>query len=154
MSHLKSAAKKQNASTGNAGRASYKREIEVAPTNLYIENGGASLDDLFAQMNDGLYIVEVQGVHSGTNKVSGDFSLAAHGFWVENGAIARPVHQITISANYFDLLKEVKALGNDMEFTLPIGQRSSYASPSWLIPSIAVAGFTPFSLTQIESCPI
>lgn len=140
MSHLKSAAKAQRSSTGNAGRASYKGEVDVAPTNLYVQNGPSTLEELFAQMKDGLYITDIQGVHSGTNKVSGDLSLAAHGFWVEGGVIARPVHQITISGNYYELLQEVEALANNMEFTLPTAQRSSYASPAWLLPSIAVAG--------------
>ena len=83
----------------------------------------------------GLLITEVQGLHSGANQIRGDFSLGARGFMIENGQIGRAVSQITIAGNFFELLKNVKAVANNLEFDL-----SNVASPDLLIEKLAVAG--------------
>jgi PmbA protein len=88
-------------------------------------------------MDSGLLITELQGMHAGANAVSGDFSLSAKGFMVEAGKISKPVEQITVAGNFFALLKDVEAIGNDV-FT----DISSYVleMPSMLIGSLSVAG--------------
>jgi PmbA protein len=139
LHNLKTAEKEAVSSTGNASRSSYKSGIEIAPSNLFIANGENSFEDLLKKVGNGVLITDVQGTHSGTNDVSGDFSLAADGYWIENGEMVRPIHQITISGNYFHLLNQVEALANDMEFSLP-SKNGSFASPSWFVPSLAVAG--------------
>ena len=68
-------------------------------------------------------------------QASGDFSLGARGFMIENGQIGRAVSQITIAGNFFELLKNVKAVANNLEFDL-----SNVASPDLLIEKLAVAG--------------
>ncbi len=52
-------------------------------------------------MDSGVYITDLQGLHSGLNPVSGDYSLSAHGYEIENGKIKRPINQITIAGNFF-----------------------------------------------------
>lgn len=136
---LKAAYKDGVSTTGNANRPSYKSGIDIAPSNFYIENGAVTFDQLLEQMGDGVVITEVQGTHSGTNRVSGDFSLSAHGFYVENGKVAKPIHQITVSGNFFEMLSEVEELADDLEFSFPTG-RGAFASPSLLIPSLSIAG--------------
>ncbi len=77
------------------------------------------------------------GQHAGANAVSGEFSLSAKGFLVEKGNITRPVEQITVAGNFFSLLKDVVALGND---TFRDVGGYVLEMPSILIGSLSVAG--------------
>lgn len=124
-------------STGNASKGSYKSSISIAASNLYIEKGDKTFDQLI-DMEEGLVITSLQGLHSGLNTISGDFSLAANGFLVENGKMTRAVDQITVAGNLKDLLLDIEAVGNDLEFTFP--GSSFVASPSIKIKSLAIAG--------------
>jgi PmbA protein len=72
-------------------------------------------DDLAAmlqKLGTGLFVVELMG--QGVNYVTGDYSRGASGFWVENGEIAFPVHEITIAGNMRDMLKGIEAVGADV----------------------------------------
>jgi len=138
LHNLKTAAKDGVESTGNAAKGSYKSNVVVAPTNMYIKPGSASLDDMAASLERGIIVVDLQGAHSGANPVSGDFSLGAFGYLVEKGKIVRPVNQITIAGNFISMLLDVEKVGNDLNFGLPTG--SMIGSPSLLIKKLAVAG--------------
>lgn len=135
MHNLKTAHKAGKESTGNASKMGYSSPIGIAPSNCYIENGEKSLADLFEVVNDGVYITGVDGIHAGANQVTGDFSLAARGFVIENGKKGQPVEQITVAGNFFELLKDIEAIGNDLEFLM-----SSTASPSLIIRELSIAG--------------
>jgi PmbA protein len=139
LHNLKTAKKAGVETTGNANRGSYKSPVGIAPTNFYFEPGTASFDELVKELHQGLIIIDVQGLHSGANPVSGDFSLGAYGYLVEGGRIARAVDQITVSGNFFTLLQDVAAVGTDLEFGAP-GGGGNIGSPSLLIKSLAVAG--------------
>jgi PmbA protein len=138
LHNLKTAAKDGVQSTGNAAKGSYKSSVGVAPTNMYIQPGTVSLEDMVAGVQRGLVIIDLQGTHSGANPVSGDFSLGAFGYLVEKGKSVRPVNQITIAGNFISMLRDVEAVGNDMRFGLPAG--SMFGSPSLLIKTLAVSG--------------
>lgn len=132
-------AKKDNVvSTGNGSRASYKSPLSISPTNFYIESGEMSFHELLSDIERGIYITNVAGLHSGLNPVSGDFSLSAHGYEIRNGNIYRPVNQITIAGNFFEMLKNIEAIGNDLKFGLPTS--GFFGSPSIKIKSLSVAG--------------
>ncbi|HYG59152.1 MAG TPA: metallopeptidase TldD-related protein, partial [Symbiobacteriaceae bacterium] len=122
--------------TGHGSRSSYKAALSTASTNLYIEPGTRSLHEMAESMGDGLVITDLQGLHSGANPISGDFSLAAHGYLVEGGRIGRPVNQITVAGNFYDVLKNIVEVGNDMDRRdgLP------FLSPTLWIRGLAVAG--------------
>lgn len=137
--NLKTAKKDGVNSTGNAHKASFKSPVGIAPSNLYIKEGDKSFDQLVAGVTEGLVIIDVQGMHSGANPVSGDFSLGAYGYYVKDGKIKRPVDQITIAGNFFDLLQNVVAIGNDLKFGLG-GPNGNVGSPSLHIKSLDVAG--------------
>jgi len=125
-------------STGNASKGSYKSSIGISASNLYIEPTKTTFDELI-DLEEAMVITSLQGLHSGLNPISGDFSLAANGFLVENGKISRAVDQITVAGNLKDLLLNIEGVGNDLEFSLPSG--SAYvASPSLRIKSLAIAG--------------
>ena len=137
--NLKTAKKDGVTSTGNASKASYASPIGTSPTNFYIKPGNNDLDELKEKQNEGLFITEVQGLHSGANTVSGDFSLAAKGFLIKNGTVERPVEQITIAGNFYKLLTDIVDLGSDLKFGIPSGS-SCFGSPSVMLKELSVAG--------------
>ena len=108
--------------TGNSGGV---RNLQVLPT-------AGNLDDLLKKMGTGLLVTEVMG--QGVNIVTGDYSRGASGFWVENGQIQYPVHEITIAGNLKDMFLHLIAVGNDID------RRSSLWSGAILIENMTVAG--------------
>ena len=136
--HLESAEKAGRTSTGHASRGSYKSPVDVSPANFFIEPGEAGVQTLQAEMGKGFVVTEIEGLHSGLSSVSGDFSLPARGFWVENGEKTHAVEQVVVSGNIFDVLRDVAAVGNDLEWGMPSG--ACFGSPSLLISRMQVAG--------------
>lgn len=135
LHNLKTANKAGVKSTGNGFKSSYASPISVAPTNFYIEPGNKSFDELVASIDKGVIITDLAGLHSGANSVTGDFSLAAKGFYIEGGVKTFPVEQITLAGNFFTLLKDIEEIGCDLKFPM-----SSVGSPSVKIKSLSVAG--------------
>ena len=131
----KSAKKDGVTSTGNGFKAGLTAPVKTACTNFYIQKGEKSLADLFAVLGNGLYITDFMGLHAGTNAVSGDFSLSAEGFLVEDGKIVRPVEQITVAGNFYTLLKDILEIAEDLYFSA-----GGKGSPSVLVKEIAIAG--------------
>ena len=100
-------------------------------TNLYLENGKVSFEDLLKVNSKSLYITETIG--HGTNLVTGDYSVGATGFLIENGEFKYPVNEITIAGNFNDMFKSI-TLANDLEF------KYSVNSPTIMIEGMTVAG--------------
>jgi len=118
-------------STGNATRGAGSPP-GVGPTNLCFEPGDASLAEIIADTPRGLLVTELIGM--GFNPVTGDYSRGAAGLWIEGGEIRHPVEEITIAANFGDMLRDVDAVGDDL---LWLGR---VASPSLRIARMTVAG--------------
>ncbi|MEP7029269.1 MAG: TldD/PmbA family protein, partial [Candidatus Eisenbacteria bacterium] len=107
-------AKKAGAqSTGNATR-SYQGAPGIGPKNLYLANGKSSLEEILKSVDRGFYMVD-QGAF-GFNPTSGSYSYQAAGFWIEGGAIAFPVDEITCASTTLDMLAGISMVGNDLEF--------------------------------------
>lgn len=136
--NLKTAKKDRVETTGNASKSSYKSSVGIAPSNLYVEKGEKTLEEIISSMDKGILITELQGLHSGLNSVSGDFSLAALGYEIKDGKIAKAVEQITVAGNYFELLKNIEETGSDLKFGLP--GEAYIGSPSLKIKKLAIAG--------------
>jgi len=85
----------------------------VSFVNMKLLPGSESYDDLISSVQDGLLITDLHGSHAGANPVSGDFSLQASGFVVQNGVIGAPVALVTVAGNFISLLKDVVAVGSD-----------------------------------------
>ncbi len=136
--NLKTAKKDGVETTGNASKGSYKSSVGIAPSNLYVEKGEKTLEEMISVMDKGILITELQGLHSGLNSVSGDFSLAALGYEIKDGKISKPVEQITVAGNYFELLKNIEETGSDLKFGLP--GEAYIGSPSLKIKKLAIAG--------------
>ena len=100
-------------------------------TNLYFENGNQSYDELLKLNSKCIYITETIG--HGSNLVTGDYSVGATGFLVENGQFKYPINEITIAGNFKDMFKKI-FLANDLDFEY------STNSPTMLIEGMTVAG--------------
>ncbi len=133
----RTARKDGRATTGNAGRGSYRSQPSVGTHNLIVEPGSGSLDDLVAQAGDGLYVTEVAGLHSGVNPVSGTFSVGASGRLIEGGELGTPVREITIASDLVGMLKAVRAVGGQPRW-IPLG--GSVQAVPLLIGEMSVSG--------------
>ena len=111
-------------STGNAGGIH----------NLIVTSSDALLDPpaFLRRLGTGLLVTELMG--QGVNGVTGDYSRGASGFWVENGAIAYPVHEITIAGNLRPMYRDIVALGSDVD------RRGGIHVGSLLIGEMTIAG--------------
>ncbi len=119
-------------STGNGYGGSV---IGVSTSFVEVKPGKKSKEELCEKIKDGIQITSVQGLHSGMNPLSGDFSLQASGYRIENGKITTPVNLITIAGNIFKMFNDIVDLGND-EYVTPSGM----SSVSVYIKSLAISG--------------
>jgi PmbA protein len=110
--------------TGNAGGVH----------NLMVQASGDSpgYDALLRRLGSGLLVTELMG--QGVNGVTGDYSRGASGFWIEGGAIAYPVHEVTIAGNLRDIYRNIVAVGSDFD------PRGSIRCGSVLIGEMTIAG--------------
>lgn len=138
LHNLKTAHKQGVQTTANASRGSYAAGVGVAPSNFYFAPSETDFDGMVERTGDGLLITDVQGMHAGANAITGDFSLAAKGFKIEGGRITAPVNQITVAGNFYELLKDIAAVGADLDFRAP--GTSCFGSPSLLVGELSVAG--------------
>jgi PmbA protein len=118
-------------STGNASRGA-GGPPGVGTTNLWLEPGSETLEEIIARTDRGLLVTELMGM--GFNPVTGDYSRGAAGLWIENGEIAYPVEEITIAGHFGKMLQDIDAIGSEL---LWLG---SVAAPPIRIASMTVAG--------------
>jgi PmbA protein len=100
--------------------------------NFYLEPGTLTPEQIIAAVPAGLYVTSLMGF--GVNTVTGDYSRGATGLWVENGQLTHAVEEVTIAGNLAEMLKNVAAIGNDLEF------RGAAASPTLRIDGMTIAG--------------
>jgi PmbA protein len=118
-------------STGNASRG-LAGTPGIGAGNLFLENGSVSPQQLLADVKVGFYVTELMGF--GVNMVTGDYSRGAAGLWIENGELTFAVEEITIAGNLKEMLNNVTAIANDLEF------RGAAASPTLRIDGMTIAG--------------
>ena len=116
--------------TGHACR-SLAEPPSPAPANLYLEPGDRTPEELMRDVGRGLLVTELIG--QGVNIVTGDYSRGAAGFWIEDGEIAYPVHEVTIAGRLDRMFAELVA-ANDLAF------RYGIDAPTLLVPAMTVAG--------------
>ncbi|MCQ2482911.1 MAG: TldD/PmbA family protein [Clostridia bacterium] len=131
LHNLKTAYKEGVKPTGN-----HFSGIEYS--NLVLNPGEKSFDELVRSVGNGLYITDLNGLHAGINAISGDFSLFCEGFLIKDGSIVRPVEQITISGNFIDLLMNITHIGSDV-VNIPDGA-GEFFCPSIVISNMNIAG--------------
>jgi PmbA protein len=115
-----------NASRGLAGTPG------IGCGNLYLEPGTLTPEEILAAIPAGLYVTGLMGF--GVNVVTGDYSRGATGLWIENGELTHAVEEVTIAGNLAEMLRNVTAIGSDLEF------RSAVASPTLRIDGMTIAG--------------
>lgn len=118
------------ATTGHAARGT-SGPPGPSSTNLYMEAGSASPDDLIKGIGNGFYVTELIGF--GVNGVTGDYSRGASGFWIENGELAYPVSELTIAGNLKDMFLQLTP-ASDLEF------RYGTNAPTIRVDGLTVAG--------------
>jgi len=126
-----SARKVGGAPTGNAARGP-GGSPSVAPTNLWLEPGSETLEQIVADTDRGLLVTELIGM--GFQPTTGDYSRGAAGLWIEGGEIVHPVEEITIAGNLGDMLAGIDKVGSDLLWL------SRTASPSLRIAKMTIAG--------------
>ncbi len=126
---LKTAKKDDKPSTGNAFSGA------IQHTNFYFKNGQSSVSDMIKTLKNGLFITSLQGAHSGTNPISGDFSLQASGYKIKDGVVERPIALFTVAGNYLKWLHQIEDIGNDLKFGF-----NFIGSPSLKINNVVVSG--------------
>ncbi|MBR0294754.1 MAG: TldD/PmbA family protein [Bacilli bacterium] len=131
--NLTTASKEGVQSTGNGFKAGSK--IGTSTTYLCLKPGKKSLEELFQEVGNGVYITSVSGLHAGLNPQSGNFSLQAEGFLIKDGKKDHPLDIITISGNLMQVFNDVLEVGNDIKVTTSATQAESV-----LVKSIGVGG--------------
>ena len=116
--------------TGHASRG-VSSVPSPSPSNLHMEPGRQSPEDLIADIDDGFYVTDLIGM--GVNMVTGDYSRGASGFWIENGKRTYPVSEVTIAGHLFDIFRTLTP-ANDLEF------RYSTNAPTLRLEGLTVAG--------------
>ncbi|MDD9331934.1 MAG: TldD/PmbA family protein [Wolbachia sp.] len=127
---LYSAKKLKLETTGSATRVS-NASIIPAASNFYIENGSISCEELIKEVKEGIYVTDLFGF--GINLINGDYSQGAYGFFIENGKVTYPVHEITIASNLSYMFSNL-TVANDLSFC---GQ---FNSPTIKVGEMTVAG--------------
>jgi PmbA protein len=135
LHNTETAAKDGVQSTGHASRYGYRGTIGIDTTNFYLEPDQGSESDLMQPIQAGLLLTEVKGTHAGVNEITGEFSLQAEGFWIENGAVAYPLENFTVAGNFLELLFDIEAVGQDLDFGM-----GGNGAPSVRLKVLAVGG--------------
>jgi PmbA protein len=121
-------------STGNAVRG-FKSTPAVDCLFLTLQPGPSSPEELIAGVDDGILVLDVSGLHSGVNPVSGDLSTGAEGIRIRDGQLAEPVREFTIASTLQRMLHDVRAVGSDLEF-LPMNA----AGVTLVVDDVTVSG--------------
>ena len=118
------------APTGNGSRG-LGGPPSPSTSNLHLEAGDLSPEQMIGSIQQGLYITELIG--NSVNMVTGDYSRGASGFWIEQGQLAFPVSEITIAGNLRDMFMTLEP-ANDLIF------KSSTNAPSCRVEGLTIAG--------------
>jgi PmbA protein len=107
----------------------------IGPATMYLKPGEQSLDEMISPIKEGFYVTELVGLHAGVNHASGDFSLQAGGVYIKDGKLDRAVKMVVLSGNWFELLKSIKGIANDLKFDV-----SGVGSPSVYVGKLTISG--------------
>jgi PmbA protein len=126
------AARKASArSTGSAQRG-WSSLPAIGTSNFFLERGTTTPEEIVRGVKQGLYVTAMLG--RGADVVTGDYSRGANGIWIENGELAWPVQEVTVSGSLLEMLRGIDAIGTDLE------HRSSTAAPTIRFAELTVSG--------------
>ncbi len=107
----------------------------ISSTNLYLEPTQTHFDVMIKDIEKGVYITSLIGLHAGVKTVSGAFNLQASGLLIENGELTKAVKMIVVSGNFFEMLNTISGIASDLKFNT-----SGTGSPSVFIESLVIGG--------------
>jgi PmbA protein len=122
-------------STGNATRGGFAGTPGVGCLALSLVPGDRDQAALIADVDDGLLVQSMQGLHSGVNPISGDFSTGAAGLLITDGVLGAPVREITIASTLQRMLHDIVEVGGDIDW-LPMRA----AGMSLVIDDVTMSG--------------
>lgn len=137
--NMKTAAVAGRETTGNAAKGGYDAPVMVRPFTMYLAAGELSEEELLAKAGNGVMITSLGGLHAGANPISGDFSLQSAGFLIENGKKTDYVKSFTVAGNFYDLLKSIAALSDQVVLPRAMGM-TAFGSPYVLVENLSIAG--------------
>ncbi len=137
--NLKTAHKAGKKTTGNGSKGGYTAPVGISPYTMYIAGGDMSEEELLKKAGNGVYITSLGGLHAGANAISGDFSLQSGGFMIENGEKAGYVKSFTVAGNFYELLKNVVGLADNVTLPRPMG-KTTFGSPTVWVDGLSIAG--------------
>ena len=108
-----------------------KRARELGASDVHLEAGTATPEELIGDIEQGFYVTDLIGV--GVDLVTGDYSRGAAGFWIEHGERTYPVSEVTIAGHLFDMFRSLTP-ANDLEF------RYATNAPTVRVEGLTVAG--------------
>ncbi len=132
MHTLKTAARWSEEPTGSASRGALTSAPIPGPSNLYIQEGTGPITAVVPS-GPSVRFNSLMGTHM-MDRVSGDFSLGAAGYILQDGEPVRPFRNGTVSGNLFDLMASLAGVGDDLSFYGSLG------SPTLLFESVIVSG--------------
>ena len=106
----------------------------MSSSNLFLKAGTRSPEDLLRQVDHGVYIQEVSGVHSGANAITGEFSVGATGLRITGGELGEPLREMTVASTLRQVLERVVAVGSDLRFF------GSTGSPTVSVEEMTIGG--------------
>lgn len=133
MHSLKTAKFFNEAPTGNGFRM--RDQVIPSVTNFYLESGEYSKEELFADINEGIYITNVNGLHAGLNPVAGTFNLQSSGYMIRDGKLAEAITLFVVSGNFFEMMNNVEKIANDLNDTF-----TDVACPSIKVNGLMISG--------------
>lgn len=139
LHNLKTANMAGGETTGNASKARYDSPVGIAPFTMYLAPGELPEEQLLQTVSKGVYIRSLTGLHAGANPITGDFSLQSEGYMIENGQKTTHVNSFTVAGNFYDLLKNITAVANNLTLPSATGE-TAFGSPSVLVETLSVAG--------------
>lgn len=137
--NMKTASVAGRETTGNGSKAGYDAPVGIRPFTLYLEGGELTEEELLTKAGNGVYINSLGGLHAGANPISGDFSLQSSGFLIRDGKKTDYVKSFTVAGNFYEVLKNITALANNVELPAPMGT-TNFGAPSVLVENLSIAG--------------
>jgi PmbA protein len=125
-------ARKAKAQSTSSASRSWASLPSIGTSNFYLQAGTDKPEAIIKGIKSGLYVTTMLG--RGADPVTGDYSRGANGIWIENGELAYPVQEVTVSGNLLEMLKSIDAVGDDLDF------RASTAAPTIRFAELVVSG--------------
>lgn len=131
---LQTAAKDGVKPTGNGYGSGAKAKADVG--FVVVKGGKKSEEEMMSEIKEGVYLTELQGLHSGMNAHSGNFSLQCSGFMIRDGKKAEPLALITVADNLLNVFNNIKCVANNNKLVIS----NQMSCPSVLVGKMAISG--------------